>query len=625
MSILPLKPGRPTLSMLICALFAVWIAGCTSSTSQFDPFLSNNAETIQLETIQHDEQSPADALVSESYLAAESRLFALTTDGDFWTAKPTTLIHWKNAEQKYELLRKPAGSGSFSAITADGNTLFLGTDHGELFRYANGAFSFQYDLGDDCPIQTILTGENQTLWLGTNQGVTRLEGAGPQAFNYPLAGLADSFIHSLYRDSSGQLWVGTVDAVSVWRDRRWITSPLLNGEITTGIVETADHTMFAAAGPNLYRMVDQEWQAQSIPQMGAIHALAMNQEGKIILIGSAGRMVTLDPATGLHTAVWMPSAVSLGIRPDGSLVIGTTDYGLVYGGKESWVQISTANLLPSANVFSIAPVGNNEAWIGTGDGLAHISATRPVIPQTETDNSSVRSVVADTPGVLWFQTSDAIGRRVGDEYQWYPYGTDINDRPISDLVMRPDGTLWYLNRKGLVQMINGERQIIDTPFERPDTMTHTLPTPITVDADGQVWLAMQDSQVYSFADGAWNSQLLPVDDQITALYAVNNNELWAGTTHNGLFHFQNGIWSVFDLPGKNPQPMVTRIKAAGSGLLVGTVEGLFRVQDPTGPSPVLISTGLDEGYIQALAVDEAYAWIGYLYGGVDKIPLNKLQ
>jgi ligand-binding sensor domain-containing protein len=618
-------PGRFTQLMWICALFTVWIAGCTPIASQIDPFLSKNAETIQLKTIEYQEQPVADTLVSESYLAPESRLFAVTADGDFWTAQSATLIHWMNAGEKYELIRKPSGSGTFTAINADGNALYIGTDYGQLLRYETGAFTSIYDLGDECPIQTILAGEGDTIWLGTNQGVVRLEGDGPQAFKYPLEGMVDSFIHSLYRDSGGQLWAGTVDAVSVWRDRRWITYPLLKGEITIGMLETADHTMFAAAGPNLYRLVGDNWQAQIIPQIGSIHALVLNADKQIVLIGAVGRMVTFDPATGLSTAVWMPSAVSLGNRPDGSLVIGTTDYGLVYSGDEGWVQISTANLLPSANILSIEPVGNDEAWIATGNGLAHVTGNWPVVALVETNGSTVLSVASDNPGSLWFLTSDSIGRRVGDEYQWYPYGTDINDRPISEMVMGPDGTLWYLSRKGLVQMFNGERQIIDTPFERPDTMTHTLPSPITVDVDGLVWLAMQDGQVYSYKDGAWNSQILPVDDQITALYAVNANELWAGTTHNGLFHFQNGIWSVFDLPGKNPQPLVTRIAAAGDGLLVGTTEGLFRVQDPTSPSPVLFSTGLSEGYIQALAIDGTDAWIGYLYGGAEKVPLNKLK
>lgn len=609
--------------IVFSSLLSTWMAGCVYSNKPIPE--TNPVEPIRAEIIQFEEELTEVDPGTNRYLTSDGRRFTLTDEGELWSINGLYLVHWKVDTHTYQLFKLPESSGQINAIDANGSAILLGSDQGKLIRFETDTFSILHDLGAETAIQTILSGEDERIWLGTNQGVFRLDSGSAEVFSYPLDGLSDEFIHSLYIDSQNQLWAGTVDAISTWKDDRWINFNLEKGEVISAILETENHEVLAASGSTLYRQNADGWQVQSIPSVGVIHSMALSGDGKVALIGAAGELIYLDPITGSFIQMAMPGAVRVAASQSGRLVIGSIDSGMFYSDGGTWQQIICTKQLPGANVLSLASTGNGEGWIGTENGLAFQPKLGPVEFFSETQGDSIISVAADNPGSVWFQTSSAIGRKVGDDMQIFAYGPDRANHPISDMSMSSDGTLWYLTRNGLVQMINGERQVIDTPFSRPDTNTHTLPIPIMIDSLQMVWLALPDGQINMYSNGNWDSLLLPIDDQITTIYVVSASDIWIGTTHSGLLHDKDDTWSMFDLPGKESQPMVTCIKAAAGKLLVGSADGLFKVLDPGGVNPVISTTAWNDGYIQTLAADEMYAWVGYLYGGAERIPLNKFE
>jgi len=115
----------------------------------------------------------------------------------------------------------PPGRGQSSCITSltlVGQSVWLGTDDGVIWRYLPESDSFEeiFRLGTNSDgIVALRTDHKNRVWVGTVfSGLYCLDEQGGLLKNYrhtpaDPAGLSSDFIYSLYEDRQGYLWIGT--------------------------------------------------------------------------------------------------------------------------------------------------------------------------------------------------------------------------------------------------------------------------------------------------------------------------------------------------------------------------------------------------------------------------------
>lgn len=112
-----------------------------------------------------------------------------------------------------------------------GNTWIGGWD-GKLYRCREGMVieTFYIPGGTGTGITAISEDNNGNLWIGTNGvGIFQKQFSQKKEIYFQYTkdkGLGDNIVTSIFKDSTGTMWIATFGGVSVWRDNRLETSKL---------------------------------------------------------------------------------------------------------------------------------------------------------------------------------------------------------------------------------------------------------------------------------------------------------------------------------------------------------------------------------------------------------------
>ena len=224
--------------------------------------------------------------------------------GRLWiNARPGGLKRWDGAHWTAIDLSERMTTPAVTCLSEDreGN-VWVGTDQGlvQLQTRRVKAFTKRDGLADD-HVWSVCEGTNGIIWLGTKQGLSRIQndrvvpievteprpelanrcvwpsrdggvlvaktGLGLFEFNngfverIPNLALSGGGIAALYEDRSGQLWIGTGDGVTAWRDGRLVARhSKRSGQPVTDvrcILEDRDGAMwFGQQGQGLTRLKD---------------------------------------------------------------------------------------------------------------------------------------------------------------------------------------------------------------------------------------------------------------------------------------------------------------------------------------------------------------------------------
>jgi ligand-binding sensor domain-containing protein/signal transduction histidine kinase len=375
---------------------------------------------------------------------ARASVLALMEDreGDLWVGTEEGGLHILR-DQRFRILgaREGLSSDAVSAVVEDAaGTLWVGTQEGglnALRRNGNAlpafeSFSIRHDsvrdgLASDV-ILSLAAAPNGDLWVGTPDGLSRIRRG--SASTYTSAdGLPDDFIRSLLVDADGSLWIGTRRGLVHW----------LNGAGAPGV----------APDPARMRIYT--------------HANGLGSD----LVGAMTR--------DAHGDLWVATLAGLSRLRGGAI----TNY-------------TTADGLSSNVVTALLPQGGGALLIGTEDhgwdvwdGRSFSAATVEG-PDNNLNQTTVRAILDDGRGHLWFATSSGIARcdaartgatgRMPGCSHWIEFGPadELGSREASanshpSAWRSQEGLLWFATPKGLVQV---------DPAHFP---VNTLPPPVALE------------------------------------------------------------------------------------------------------------------------------------------------
>ena len=347
-------------------------------------------------------------------------------EGNLWVGTETGGLHILR-DQRFRTLgaREGLSSDNTTAVVEDGaGTLWVGTNGSglnALHRSSSGknqvkTYSVLNGLMSDV-ILSLAAAPNGDVWVGTPDGLNRIRGSKVEAFT-SADGLPDDFIRSLLADADGSLWIGTRRGLTHW-------TGLKAGAISGGRMET--YTQSNGLGNDLVGAMARD--AHGDLWVATLAGLSRLHEGKIEIFS------TRD---GLLSNVITALATRKGAAPafgDETLLIGTQDSGWnLWNGEQFFIGVGDTLNLRSGQSFS--------------SGM---------------DHASIRAILDDEQGHLWFATGTGIARcddepginrspcmEFGSADGLRSRETATNSHPSA--WRSRDGHLWFATPKGLVEI-----------------------------------------------------------------------------------------------------------------------------------------------------------------------------
>ena len=248
-------------------------------------------------------------------------------------------------------------------------------------------------------------------------------------------------------------------------------------------------------------------------------------------------------------------------------------------------------------------------------------------------NSTIRCILQDSRGFMWFGTPEGLNRYDGTRYKLFENeendSTSLCDNVVNVITEAPDGSLWIGTANGLAKFdyktetfhkidVFGDRDIFNVSC-------------LWLDLDGTLWVGTSGNGLYSYhpSDSAAHSFGKATSHFIGDIVGYQSS-LFIGT-RSGLYQLDKRERNVVKVEGKKNSAthlgdiQIQAIAANQQGQLwIGTYgEGLYQL-DLTGEKQGFKHFGassdpdsLSHNTILSLLVDHDGLWIGTENGGLN--------
>lgn len=374
----------------------------------------------------NDQFYPVD-LPTENSDGAIGHLLA-SSDGSLWLSSHSNVIkRWKDgAMSKYWLPRNLTPRINQLYEDPQG-TIWVVLEQG-VCRLRNGKFEL-VPLGESDTnlgvVYSICSDREGNMWVGfQSNGLGRLRRRQLLTIS-ATDGLPNDSTRSVFQDSKGNVWVGTVDGFAQFKDGKTTDYQSVNGT-----------------------------------RIGSVRSLAEDPEGHI-WIGADQGLLILKGGRLSKIPGWQSSfEIEVIYRdPHGQMWIGTDGDGLFEFGNGKVNHYQTPDGLASDQVRALLRDRKGALWIGTfGGGVSKFAEGRFVTYSVKDGlaGNRVAAIHEDDEGALWFATREGLSRFKDELFFTYTAESGLLAGFVYAILDDARGNLWFSSAQGLFRVSKTE-------------------------------------------------------------------------------------------------------------------------------------------------------------------------
>ena len=314
------------------------------------------------------------------------------------------------------------------------------------------------------------------------------------------------------------------------------------------------------------------------------------------------------------------------------------------------VSLTEKSPIADQAIYSLYIDHENRLWVGSRAGLTRfdpvsekILALPDAIRESKLNQATKVVVIRQTGhGDLWFgtETSGAFHLNAArTSIQTYTFNEDcvncISSNWVKDILIYDDSTLWFATQHGISRLNTANNVFTSHLHEATNTnsLSDNVVRCLMKDRASCVWAGTSSGGIDFFYPG--NSNFSNIGEavgpkgllhpMVNALVEDSDGSLWVGTYGGGLSHINRASESFIHYSVKSPRHgrITNGVKSLaddGENLWLGTLEGLSRLQKPSGNMThfdiPIREARLGERIINAILPDDGGVWIGTNGGGL---------
>jgi len=379
-------------------------------------------------------------------------------------------------------------------------------------------------------------------------------------------GLPQDTIQSLTLDTNGFLWAGTQDGAARFDGRIWRPFPLpervREDDFIRCILGTEDGSIwFGTRSNGLYRLRDERW----------------TWYREQFVDSGRERVNTLleTPGTNGGHVLW----------------VGTHTGGLARFDGKSWTWFTTANGLPSNEVWGLGqttgPQGETTLWVGTRDGVTRL---KPGASHFETGEGfprqSVNSFLVTRDGqsggeVLWAGSyGGGIYRFADGQWTRLTRQDGLGSNFLTSLTASKDPrgrtVVWAgTDGGGLARIVDGRIRMLGMADGFPSNAVYSLLATTAKQGAEALWAGLRNGGLVRLMEGKWQrvwpapaGRIVPVLSVARSLSPSGCPEYWVGTDGAGLHRWKAGSWQ--EVPALRQRTVQCLLTGADGTVWAGT-------------------------------------------------------
>ena len=485
-------------------------------------------------------------------------------------------------------------------------------------------------------IRSILKDKTGNLWFGTRGGgVSKYDG---KSFSHytEKEGLSSNYIMSILEDKTGNLWFGTNGGGVSKYDGKSFTHYSKNEGLCNKIVlsileDKIGNLWFGTSGGGVSK-----YDGKSFIHYTGKEGLSNNKvlsilEDKIgnLWFGTDGGGVSkYDGKSFTHFTEkeGLSSNYIMSILEDktGNLWFGTNGGGVSkYDGK-SFTHFTEKEGLSNNTVLSILEDKTRNLWFGTNGGGVSKYNGKSFTHYTDKEglsNNSIRSILEDKTGNIWFGTDGGgVSKYDGKSFTHYTEKEGLSNHNVRSILEDKTGNLWFGARDGGVSKYDGKSF---THYTEKEGFSSNIVWSILEDKTGNLWFGTYGGGVMKYNGKSFTHFTEKEglsNNTVLSILEDKTGNLWFGTDGGGVSKYDGkSLTHYTDKEGLSNNSVWSILEDKTGNLWFGTDGGGVSKYDGNSFTHYTEKEGLSNNSVRSILEDKnGNLWFGTRGGGVSK-------